>query len=92
MRTAETIEEAKAATSLKAKKSGKNTKKRADDKRGKHPNSVNNLKPYVPGVSGNPGGLPGYDVAAALARAAIEGFQQEAYLGFGKQLANGNAY
>ena len=92
MRTAETIEEAKAATSLKAKKSGKNTKKRADDKRGKHPNSVNNLKPYVPGISGNPGGLPGYDVAAALARAAIEGFQKEAYEGFGKQLAAGNAY
>lgn len=93
MRTADSIEETKASTiSLKAKKHGKNTKKRPDDKRGKHPNSFKNLKPYVPGISGNPGGLPGYDVAAALARAVIEGSQEAAYVGLSKQLANGNAY
>ena len=28
------------------------------DKRGKHPNSQANLKPYVTGQSGNPGGKP----------------------------------
>lgn len=61
-------------------------------KRKMHPNSLKNLIPYVPGVSGNPGGEPGYDVAAALCRAVIEGVQGEAYKGLSKQLAKGNAY
>ena len=61
-------------------------------KREAHPNSLKNLKPYVPGVSGNPGGKPGYDVAAALARAVIEGSQSDAYEGLAAQLAKGNAY
>jgi hypothetical protein len=87
MKTAETIE---AANSLKAESRGRDGKRVG--KRGKSPNSIKNLKPYVPGQSGNPGGQPGYDVAAALARAVIEGSQEAAYEGFSKQLANGNAY
>lgn len=84
MKTAQTIE---AQNSLKAKKPSKD-----GTKRGQHPNCLKNLKPYVPGQSGNPGGLPGYDVAAALARAVIEGAQVDAYQGLAKQLANGNGY
>ena len=96
MRTADSIAqqaELQKAGSLKAKNlKHSRPKTRPDDKRGKHPNSVKNLKPYVRGVSGNPGGLPGYDIAAALARAVIEGSQEAAYEGFSKQLAAGNAY
>jgi hypothetical protein len=87
LRTADTIE---ATNSLKAETRCKDGKRKG--KRGSNPNSIKNLKPYKPGVSGNPGGLPGYDVAAALARAVIEGSQEAAYEGFSKQLASGNAY
>jgi len=86
MRTADSIAqqaEAKSPKSQEAVKSGK---------RGVHANSLKNLKPYQPGVSGNPSGKPGYDVAAALARAVIEGCQEDAYKGLAKQLAAGNAY
>jgi hypothetical protein len=86
MKTAETIE---AQNSLKAEKVRRTQKHKPHRM---HPNSIKNLKPYVPGQSGNPGGQPGYDVAAALARAVIEGSQEAAYEGFSKQLANGNAY
>ena len=87
MKTAQTIEAVNSA-----KSSQQAEKKAKVDRRGKHANSLRNLKPYVPGVSGNPSGKPGYDVAAALARAVIEGAQQQAYKGLAKQLANGNAY
>ena len=90
MRTADSIEESKATNSQQAERPSKDGTRRG--KRGKNPNSIKNLKPYVPGVSGNPSGLPGYDVSAALARAVIEGTQEAAYEGFAKQLANGNAY
>ncbi len=62
------------------------------DRRGKHANSLKNLKPYQPGISGNPSGKPGYDVAAALARAVIEGAQEAAYRGLARALAQGNGY
>ena len=89
MRTADSIEETKAAKL----KSSKHAEKKPDG-RGKHrnPNSLANLKPYVPGVSGNPSGKPGYDVAAALARAVIEGCQVDAYKGLADSLSKGNAY
>jgi len=90
MRTADSIEETKASNSQQAESRGKDGKRKG--KRGKHQNSIKNLKPYVPGVSGNPSGKPGYDVSAVLARAVIEGTQEAAYQGFAKQLANGNAY
>ena len=85
------IEETKAASNSHSPESlGRDGKKKG--KRGKHENSLKNLKPYVPGVSGNPGGKPGYDVAAALARAVIEGAQEDAYAGLAKALAQGNGY
>lgn len=91
MKTAQTIEAQKAATkSLKALKLLRKGTKHKQHRM--NPNSLKNLKPFVPGVSGNPGGKPGYDVSAALARAIIEGSQVQAYHGFAKQLANGNAY
>lgn len=83
-RTANSIEETKSVTD--SKQAVKETK------RGKHPNSLKNLKPYIPGVSGNPTGKPGYDIAAALARAVIEGAQEDAYRGLAKALAQGNGY
>lgn len=89
MRTAEQIEENKASR-------GENPKQAKDfDRRklnGKHPRSQANLKPYPKGVSGNPTGMPGYDVAAEIARATITEFKEEAFAGLGKQLAAGNAY
>ena len=91
MRTADSIEETKAAKPESSKKAEKNKR---GDLRGKHgnKNSLANLKPYVPGVSGNPSGKPGYDVAAALARAVIEGCQVDAYKGLADSLSKGNAY
>lgn len=89
-RTAQSIEEHKAAVSTEPK--GKN--KRGDG-RGKHPNSRKgdtNLKPFPPGVSGNPGGLPGTDIAALIARRAFEQNEQQVTEGMVAQLRKGNAY
>src|SRR5208282_5754856 len=47
MRTAQTIEENKASESREVSK-----------KRPVHQNSLRNLRPYVPGQTGNPGGRP----------------------------------
>lgn len=90
MRTAAQIEENKVAR-------GENSQHPVDSgdgrkRNGKHPASRKNLKPYPKGVSGNPSGMPGYDVAAELARATISAFRDEAFQGLGKQLAAGNAY
>lgn len=68
-KTAQFIEEQKAASPSEP------TKKYA---RGKHPNSrkgIENLRPAPPwqkGVSANPGGLPGTDLAAIAARRLFE--------------------
>jgi hypothetical protein len=63
--------------------------------RGKHPNSRKgnaNLKPFPKGVSGNPGGLPGTDLAARIARLVFETDGAQIAAGMAKQLRNGNAY
>lgn len=92
MRTAETIEEAKAQKSLNA---GKLPRKGTKHKTHRmHPNSLAALKvaQYPKGVSGNPGGLPGYDVGAYIARQVIERNQEAIYHGLSKQAITGNAY
>lgn len=84
-RTAQTIEEHKSVSS--PNHSPKN------DRRGTHPNSKKNLTaPFIKGVSGNPGGKPKYDIAAEIARAVIEGNQEEIYKAFVSALRKGNAY
>lgn len=82
-KTAEFIEEANAAKSLTSTK---------PQRRKIHPNSLKNLAPYPKGVSGNPGGVPKYDVAAEIARAVLEGNREAAYAGLTKALCKGNAY
>jgi hypothetical protein len=88
-KTAEFIEEQKAAVSTEG--SGK---KRGIG-RGKHPNSRKgnaNLKPFPKGVSGNPGGLPGTDLAAIAARRIFEQNADSIIEGMATQLKKGNAY
>jgi hypothetical protein len=88
-RTADFIEQAKElnpADSLRTKATSEKSVKR-----GAHPNSLKNLKMYVKGQSGNPGGRP-KDVAGAFARLVIEETLEESYAGFAEQLAKGNAY
>jgi hypothetical protein len=92
-RTAQSIEEKKAiestAPSRKAPPRGKDKAKRKVN-----PKSLANLrpKPWPKGVSGNPSGLPGTDVAALIARRAFEENPDAVYKGFVQQLANGSAY
>jgi hypothetical protein len=87
-RTAESIEEAKEARQkpLTAEKSSKKIL------RGKHPNSIANLKPYRKGQSGNPGGKPKVDFARIIARAILEQNDEAAYKALGAALLKGNAY
>src|ERR1700679_808320 len=94
MRTADSIEETKAAKSLKGASSELGRDGKRKGKRGKHPNSLKALKvaPWPKGVSGNPGGLPGYDVSAQLARAVIEENREAIYIGLAKAAITGNAY
>lgn len=87
-KTAQSIEEHKAVVS--SEPNGK-----SEHGRGKHPNSRKgdaNLKPFPPGVSGNPGGLPGTDLAALIARRAFESNEREIAQGMVAQLRKGNAY
>ena len=81
MRTAETIEQAKAADV-----SGNN------DRAEKRKRSLANLKPWKPGQSGNPSGRPKHDVAREIARAIFENNPEIAYQGLGQALSEGSAY
>jgi hypothetical protein len=92
-RTAQTIE---AHNSVKAEKRGRASgrRERGPDKKKRkiHEKSVANLRPYPKGVSGNPGGLPGTDVAAKIARRIFEENEAAIYAGMAKQLISGKAY
>lgn len=63
--------------------------------RGRHPNSRKgnaNLKPFSKGVSGNPGGLPGTDVAARIARRIFELNEEQIYQAQANELLRGGVY
>ena len=65
------------------------------DGRGKHgnPNSLKNLvAPWPKGMSGNPGGEPGYDVAAKVARQVVELNQEQIYRGMAAEVIAGKPY
>ncbi len=87
MRTAQQIEEHKEIFSTEGKR-----KKVVG--RGNHPNSRAQLKPvpYPKGVSGNPGGLPGTDVAARIVRNVFELNEKVIYEGMVKEVAAGKPY
>jgi|SRR6185437_5452933 len=90
-RTAQVIEERKASPKSDISTEGNGKKQRFA--RGKHPNSrkgVANLKPIPPGVSGNPGGLPGTDLAALYARRFFEAHPEG--IGSMVELKGFNAY
>lgn len=88
MRTADTIAQQAEAKSEKSPRTSQKV-----DRRGTHPNSIKNLRPpWKPGECPNPGGKPKHDIASAFARAVIEGSLDQAFVGFAKQLAKGNAY
>jgi hypothetical protein len=70
-------------------KSEKSSERRG---RGRHPNSIANLKPFPKGVSGNPGGKPRIDLAAVVARSIIENNIEGIYEALGKALLKGNAF
>ena len=92
-RTAATIEEAK-----ERKHTEGNVKKgRGRDKkpRKKYPHSekqLAGLKPWPKGVSGNPGGLPGTDIPALIARRMFEENPDIVYMGGLKALKSGSPY
>src|ERR1700680_4774133 len=83
---ADFIEQRNSDSPLKSEKASKGVRP------GRHPNSIANLKPYPKGVSGNPGGKPRVDVSAIIARAILEGNQEEIYIALAKALCRGNAY
>jgi len=47
---------------------------------------IENLKPWKPGQSGNPGGRPKRDVASEIARAVFEGNEEAIYRALSKAL------
>jgi hypothetical protein len=51
---------------------------------------VENLKPWKPGQSGNPGGRPRHDVSSEIARALFEENPEAVYRAMGKALLKGN--
>jgi len=83
MRTAQTIEERQNSTEGSRR-----------PKRKLHPNSLANLKPkpWPKGVSGNPGGKPGYDVAAKIARKVFELNEEAIYQGMAQEVIDGKPY
>lgn len=93
MRTADKIEE---QNSQGESSTQRNRKNKRGDGRGMHGNlrSRANLrpKPWPKGISGNPGGKPGYDVAAKIARTVLEENQAAIYNGLAERAIEGNAY
>ena len=51
---------------------------------------VENLKPWKPGQSGNPGGRPKHDVSSEIARAVFDGNEGAIYRAMCKALLKGN--
>ena len=95
MKTADSIAEQELRKPLgKLLKAAASSAKKNKPKRKAHPNTLAVLKAHAfpKGVSGNPGGKPGYDLAARLAREVIEENYRGAKKGLGKQLNGGNAY
>jgi hypothetical protein len=52
---------------------------------------IQNLKPWKPGQSGNPGGRPRRDFAAEIARAIFENNEEAIERAFTRELPKGNA-
>jgi hypothetical protein len=93
-RTAQSIEENK---EIKAAETPQGRRNKSGNRRGLHPNTIaaarRNKAPHFPkGVSGNPGGLPGTDLAAVIARRIFEQYGVEIELGMAGQIKKGNAY
>src|SRR5579862_5520619 len=86
-KTAQTIEESRELGVSQTSETSKKSPKRAI-----HPNSLKNLKPYVPGQSGNPGGQRKNDLAKEIAQAIFENDGPAIYRAFAKALRSGNAY
>jgi hypothetical protein len=82
MKTARHIEETKEISQIKE----------TSEKKGVHENSLKNLKPYVKGQCGNPGGRPKNDLAKEIAQAIFSNDDEEIYKAFAKALRSGNAY
>jgi hypothetical protein len=87
--TAKKIAEKK---SLHPKKLRKPRKDRGQPRENYNPKSKKNLKPYTKGVSGNPSGMPGYDVAARIARRIFQLNEEAIYRAQGEELLEGGAY
>jgi len=51
---------------------------------------IENLKPWKPGQSGNPGGRPKRDVASEIAQAVFEGNEEAIYRAMCKALLKGS--
>jgi hypothetical protein len=84
MRTAQTIAEQQEVSHS----SDRSTKRRTQT----NPNSLRNLKPFVKGQSGNPGGKPKNDLAKEIAQAIFENDADAIYRAYAKALRAGNAY
>lgn len=65
---------------------------REPSKKARHPNSLKNLKPFVKGQSGNPGGKPKHDIAREIAQAIFENDADAIYAAYAKAMRSGNAY
>jgi hypothetical protein len=87
MRTAQQIEENKEIFSTQGSR-------RKGIGSGNHPNSRKQLrpKPWPKGVSGNPGGQPGTDVAAKISRQIFELNEAEVYQGLAAEVIAGKPY
>ena len=91
-RTAQTIEEKAERDSTQPNRVSRDGTRIGN--RGKHPNSRAQLrpKPWPKGMSGNPGGKPGYDVAAKIARQIFELNQKAIYEGMAQEVIDGKPY
>jgi len=86
MKTAESIE-----AQEERKTSGRASSQNSGPVSGRR-GRVENLKPWKPGQSGNPGGKPKVDLAAQIARAIFENDAPAIYAAYSKMLRKGSPY
>lgn len=92
MKTAQTIEEQEERKAARDNGEGRASLSQNSGPVSGRRGRIENLKPWKPGQSGNPGGKPKVDLAAQIARAIFEHDAPAIFAAYAKMLRKGSPY